>query len=233
MILDGVIIDSEPLHEEAFRQTSLHLGRDLTQEEVASLKGTVEEIGAAKLLEYNPAATLSVPQVMEYHNNLFKAMFDQMMLIPGSRKFIQKAHKKGFKLGLTTSALQENQQRIFEMFNLSPFFSTIITGQDIINGKPHPEPYLNTAEKLGVAPANALVIEDSVNDVRSGKAAGCWVIAITTSFPRERLTELQADYVVDSFAELERLGAAWFSLATSRNVYNIRHRSGKPYNAFV
>jgi pseudouridine 5'-phosphatase len=69
--LDGVIIDSEPLHEKAFRQTSLHLGRDLTQEEVASLKGTVEEIGAAKLLEYNPAATLSVPQVMEYHNNLF------------------------------------------------------------------------------------------------------------------------------------------------------------------
>ena len=48
-------------------------------------------------------------------------------------------------------------------------------------------------------------IEDSVNGVRSGKAAGCRVIAITTSFPREHLMELQADYVVDSFAELERL----------------------------
>jgi len=203
--LDGVIIDSEPLHEKAFRQTSLHLGRDLTQEEVASLRGTVDEIGAAKLLEYNPAATLSVPQVIEYYNNLFKAMFDQISLIPGSREFIQKAHKKGFKLGLTTSALQENQQRIFEMFNLRPFFSTIITSRDIINGKPHPEPYLKTAEKLGVVPANALVIEDSVNGVRSGKAAGCRVIAITTSFPRECLMELQADYVVGSFVELERL----------------------------
>jgi beta-phosphoglucomutase-like phosphatase (HAD superfamily) len=64
---------------------------------------------------------------------------------------------------------------------------------------------LKSAEKLGVAPANALVIEDSANGVRSGKAAGCRVIAITTSFPRERLMELQADYVVDSFAELERL----------------------------
>ena len=203
--LDGVIIDSEPLHEKAFRQTSLHLGRDLTQEEVASLKGTVEEIGAAKLLEYNPAATHSIPQVMEYHNTLYKAMFDQMRLIPGSREFIQKAHRKGFKLGLTTSALRENQQRVFEMFNLRPFFSTITTGEDIINGKPHPDPYLKTAEKLGVAPANALVIEDSLNGVRSGKAAGCRVIAITTSFPRERLMELQADYVVDCFAELERL----------------------------
>ena len=142
---------------------------------------------------------------MEYYNNLFKAMFDQMRLVPGCLDFIQKAHKRGFKLGLTTSALQENQQRTFEMFNLWPFFSTIITGEDIINGKPHPEPYLKTAEKLGVAPANALVIEDSLNGVRSGKAAGCRVIAITTSFPRERLMELQADYVVDSFAELERL----------------------------
>ena len=203
--LDGVIIDSEPLHEKAFRQTSLHLGRDLTQEEVAALKGTVDEIGAAKLLEYNPGATLTVSQVMEYNNDIYKAMFDQIRLVPGSREFIQKAHKKGFKLGLTTSALRENQQRVFEMFNLRPFFSTIITGRDIINGKPHPEPYLKTAEKLGVAPANALVIEDSMNGVRSAKAAGCRVIAITTSFPRERLVELQADYVVDSFAELERL----------------------------
>src|SRR5215831_10534626 len=203
--LDGVIVDSEPLHEKAFRQTSVHLGRDLTPEEVASFRGTVDEIGAAKLLEYNPAATLSVPQVMEYYNNLFKAMFDQMRLISGSLDFIQKAHKKGFKLGLTTSALQENQQRSFEMFNLWPFFSAIITGQDITNGKPHPEPYLKTAEKLDVAPTNALVMEDSVNGVRSGKAAGCRVIAITTTFPREHLMELQADYVVDSFAELERL----------------------------
>ena len=48
----------------------------------------------------------------------------------------------------------------------------IISGEDITNGKPHPEPYLKTAEKLGVVPANALVIEDSVNGVRSGKAAG-------------------------------------------------------------
>jgi beta-phosphoglucomutase-like phosphatase (HAD superfamily) len=53
--LDGVIIDSEPLHEKAFRQTSLHLGRDLTQEEVASLKGTVEDTFTAifqKSIEY-------------------------------------------------------------------------------------------------------------------------------------------------------------------------------------
>ena len=96
-------------------------------------------------------------------------MFDQMKLIPRSRELIPKAHRKGFKLELTTSALRENQQRVFEMFNLWPFFSTIITGEDIINGKPHPEPYLKTADKLGVAPANSLVIEDSVNGVRSEK----------------------------------------------------------------
>ena len=91
------------------------------------------------------------------------------------------------------------------MFNLRPFSSTIITAEDIVHGKPRQKPYLKTAEKLGVVPADALIIEDSVNGVRSGKAAGCPVIAITTSFPRERLVEFQADYVVDSFAELERL----------------------------
>jgi beta-phosphoglucomutase-like phosphatase (HAD superfamily) len=125
------------------------LGRDPTQEDVASFKGAVSEIAAAKLLEYNPAATLSVPQVLEYQNNIYKAMFNQMRLIPGSREFIQKARKQGLKLGLTTSALRIDQQRVFEMFDLWPFFSTIITGQDILNGKPHPEPYWKTAERLG------------------------------------------------------------------------------------
>jgi beta-phosphoglucomutase-like phosphatase (HAD superfamily) len=91
------------------------------------------------------------------------------------------------------------------MFGLWPFFSAIVTSHDIVHGKPHPEPYLKTAEKLGVAPANALVIEDSVQGVRSGKAAGCRVAAITTSFPRERLLEVEADYVVDSYAELSEL----------------------------
>jgi HAD superfamily hydrolase (TIGR01509 family) len=203
--LDGVIIDSEPLHEQAIQRTSIHLGRALTDEEIASFKGAVEEVGAAKLLEYNPAATWSVPEVLEYRNNLYKELFNQMTLIPGSREFIQKAHEKGLKLGLTTSALLENQRRAFDMFDLWPFFSTIVTGQDIVHGKPHPEPYLKTAEKLGVAPANALVIEDSVHGVRSGKAAGCRVAAITTSFPRERLLEVEADYVVDSYAELNSL----------------------------
>jgi HAD superfamily hydrolase (TIGR01509 family) len=203
--LDGVIVDSEPLHEQAIQRTSIHLGRALTDEEIASFKGAVEEVGAAKLLEYNPAAIWSIPDVLEYRNNLYKELFDQMTLIPGAREFIQKAHEKGLKLGLTTSALLENQQRAFEMFDLWPFFSTIVTGQDIVHGKPHPEPYLKTAEKLGVAPANALVIEDSVHGVRSGKAAGCRVAAITTSFPRERLLEVEADYVVDSYAELNSL----------------------------
>jgi hypothetical protein len=57
------------------------------------LRRAIDEIGAVKLLEYNPAATLSVPQVIEYYNNVFKAMFDQMNLIRGSREFIQKAYK--------------------------------------------------------------------------------------------------------------------------------------------
>lgn len=77
-----------------------------------------------------------------------------------------------------------------------------MTGEDITRGKPDPEPYLLTASKLGLAPGDCVVIEDSLNGVRSGKTAVCKVIAITTTFPRPALAELQPDLIIDRFSEL-------------------------------
>jgi beta-phosphoglucomutase-like phosphatase (HAD superfamily) len=81
----------------------------------------------------------------------------------------------------------------------------LITGKDVVNGKPHPEPYLKAAERLGLLPQVCMVIEDSDNGIKSAKAAGCLAVGITTSFAKERLMQAGADYVVDSFSELASL----------------------------
>ncbi|MDB6079354.1 MAG: putative haloacid dehalogenase-like hydrolase, partial [Akkermansiaceae bacterium] len=73
---------------------------------------------------------------------------------------------------------------------------------DVTRGKPDPEPYLLTAAKLGLDPAECVVIEDSVNGVKSGLAAGCRVIAITGSFPRSVLEALGPDAVIDGYGEV-------------------------------
>ena len=204
--LDGVIIDSEPLHERAIQLTSQHLGgRELTPTELLSIKGTIEEFGATILLGYHPGATLTVPEVIAYRNEIFGGIFDEIELIPGAREFIEKARAAGLRLAVTTSALPVNQRRAFAKFALASLFETVVNGDDITRGKPDPEPYLLTARRLGVQPADALVIEDSVNGVLSGKAAGCRVAGLTTSFPAERLRAAGADDVVTTYAELGKL----------------------------
>lgn len=78
-----------------------------------------------------------------------------------------------------------------------------VTGSDIVNGKPHPEPYLKGAAKLGVAPADCVVVEDVPAGIQAGKAAGCKVIAFrTTSSDENELRRAGADWVLDDCTQI-------------------------------
>ena len=77
----------------------------------------------------------------------------------------------------------------------------VITGSDVKNKKPDPEIFLKAAEAAGIAPANALVIEDAVSGVQAAKAAGMACIGVTTSFSRKILFDAGADYVIDKLYE--------------------------------
>jgi sugar-phosphatase len=76
----------------------------------------------------------------------------------------------------------------------------MITGNDVINGKPHPEPWLKGASLLGFAPEDCIVFEDTAAGIESGHAAGMRVIALTTTYPAEALRE--ADCIVRSLADI-------------------------------
>ena len=77
-------------------------------------------------------------------------------------------------------------------------FQAIISGLDITHKKPSPDIFLKAAERIGVPPANCLVIEDAISGVEAGKAAGAKVLALTTSFSKEELS--QADWITDTLA---------------------------------
>lgn len=78
----------------------------------------------------------------------------------------------------------------------------IITATDIVNGKPHPEPYLKAAALLGVPSSECVVIEDATAGVRAGKAAGARVIAVRTTSSDEQLRAAGADFIVDDCADI-------------------------------
>ncbi len=88
--------------------------------------------------------------------------------------------------------------------------TVIVTFDDVSNGKPHPEPFLTGAARLGIDPARCLVIEDAPAGIAAARAAGCATLAVTTTSPRE---ELDADLVVDSLAQV--------SIVSGPNGYSI------------
>ena len=78
----------------------------------------------------------------------------------------------------------------------------LVTANEVLHGKPDPEPYLKGAEVLGIAPSECLVIEDAPAGIRAGKAAGARVLALRTTATDEELREAGADWIVDNCAEL-------------------------------
>lgn len=206
--MDGVLIDSEPLHEQSIIALSAELGEPITSKEILdSFKGSPEFMMARRLQEIYPASGFGQEHMIKRKGDIYADMSSQVPLLPGILDFLRLAKTRGLRIALTTSANRFTQELSFRSHGLSPWFEVIVTGEDITRGKPDPEPYLLTASKLGLSPADCVVIEDSLNGVRSGKAAGCKVIAITTTFPRVALAELQPDLIIDHFSELMHLPA--------------------------
>ena len=198
--MDGVLIDSEPVHATCISTLGEEMGgRPLEQKELLSFKGVPDRQVAAGLMRLFPDSDREAPAVMKRAFDLYVERFAQVRLILGAREFVLAAGEAGLRLAVATSAAPGMQQMAFDAFHLNGLFETVVTGDDVKRGKPDPEPYLLAAERLGVNPAECLVIEDSINGVKSGKAAGCRVVGLTTSFPKEILLAAGADAVVDEY----------------------------------
>jgi beta-phosphoglucomutase len=202
--MDGVLINSEPLHEFTLLELSGQFGRRFENEsELQQFKGLPEVSIAILLKEIFPAVTLENHEITRLRLEQLLANFHVVEMIEGALEFLKRCKTAGFRLGLTTSAAPTIQQRAFEKFGLSKYFDAVVTGEDIKRGKPDPEPYLLTAARLGQSASSCMVIEDAVSGVISGKAAGCFVVGITTSFPANDLAAAGADLVLASFRDLE------------------------------
>ncbi len=119
--------------------------------------------------------------------------------ITAFKELIRRLHTT-YILALTTSSTNNEVETVMTQLEVGGLFRTIVTAEDVKNGKPDPEPYMLTAEKLGVDCANCLVIEDSENGVRSTKSAGMKCIAITNSEHPDKLH--LADQIISQYSEI-------------------------------
>jgi HAD superfamily hydrolase (TIGR01509 family) len=125
----------------------------------------------------------------------------KLRALPGVHDFIQQCQNKGLKMAIASSADQVkiliNLREIGLDANL---FQAIVNGQDVERKKPFPDIYILAAKKLGLNPADCLVVEDAVSGVSAAMSAGAKCLALTTSFPAERLTE--ADWICKDLSDI-------------------------------
>lgn len=197
--LDGVIVNSEPLHLLATRLALALIGRSLTEEEYYRryVAFTDRELFSAFLGAGDPDIDRLVQEKQRIYRELAK---EGVKAYPETVAFIVKAWG-AFPLALTTGSTREEAEGALRALGLRDAFQVVVSCEDYRRGKPHPEPYLLTARFLQLPPKLCLVIEDTAEGIRAAKAAGMSCLALTSTHPRERLSE--ADLILDNLGGLD------------------------------
>ncbi|QQY80324.1 HAD superfamily hydrolase (TIGR01509 family)/HAD superfamily hydrolase (TIGR01549 family) [Keratinibaculum paraultunense] len=199
--MDGVIIDSEPLHCKLEREILKELGGKITEEEHNAFIGTTD-YHMWSILKEKFNIKKPVDEIIQMKKERFIKNIHMLNLVDNVEEFIEKLHKKGYPMGLASSNNRKIVNLIVNKFKLDKYFNVIISGEDVSKGKPHPEIFLKTAEKMGVEPHNCLVIEDAKNGVIAAKAAGMKCIGFKNPNSGEQDLS-QADLIISSYDELD------------------------------
>jgi HAD superfamily hydrolase (TIGR01509 family) len=130
--------------------------------------------------------------------------------IAGLIELLREAKKAGIKCAIGSSGCRENVEMIIEGLGIADLIDVSISGSDVTHGKPHPEIFIKAYEDLGLKAEGCVVVEDAVNGIVAGVAAGCKCIAVTTTSSAETLTEAGAsmcfaDYSTVTIEMLKRL----------------------------
>jgi beta-phosphoglucomutase len=202
--MDGVIVDTEPVHHYAYHQHFKHLNIDVTEEMYASFTGNSTKNVYQRLKETFEILD-EVEDLVQKKRSLFNDAFDEkedLDLLPGVRELIVNLHSNGIQLILASSASKVTIERVFKRFGLHQYFTHIVSGEDFPKSKPHPAIFEHAAS-LSVAPKEqCIVIEDSTNGIKAAKAAGIYCVGYISE--NSRLQELaEAEMVVNHFSQLD------------------------------
>lgn len=180
--MDGTLIDSEPIWFETEIAILAEYGYELGREHWVNVLGQPNDVAVHYLLEVS-GVPLSPRQL---NRRIEDAMAERLgagvELVAGAKELFTELDAAGVPAALVTASSRQIVEAALGSIGADRFRLTV-SGDDVRFGKPHPEPYLTAAERLGADPARCAVIEDSPNGSRSGAAAGCRVVAIPHAAP--------------------------------------------------
>jgi HAD superfamily hydrolase (TIGR01509 family) len=199
---DGVVVNSEPLYEKAERKLFNEFDIKVPDEDWKYFKG-ISEGKFYKTISEKYRIDLPIDKLIKRGRDLLLQEFTNGLdYIPGYLDFIKEV-KKVYKTGLVTSSPSVVLNWIFEHTKIDNHFEYVVSSDNTEKCKPDPEPYLEIARRLRVAPQNMVIIEDSINGVKSAIAAGGITIGLTTSLSKEDLKD--SNFTAESYNEIKQI----------------------------
>lgn len=212
--MDGVIVDTEPVHRYAYYKQFSELDIEVSEEMYTSFTGFSTRNTFQALKGFFPAIEFGVEELIQRKRSIFNDAFDtkeDLYLLEGVEDLIKDLYANGIQLILASSASKVTIDRVFTRFNLHQYFSAIVSGEDFPQSKPNPAIFEHAAS-LSIAPKeNCIIIEDSTNGVKAAKGAGIFCIGYRSQNSKgQNLSE--ASLVVDHFNELNALKISQLSV---------------------
>jgi beta-phosphoglucomutase len=191
--MDGVIIDSNPLHRQAWEAFNRRYGLETTEEMHESMYGKrnddiVRNFFGTELPDEEVVARGAAKEVL--YREMAKGRLEEM-LVPGLKAFLNEF--RDTPMGLASNGEPTNVEFIVENAGLRPYLRAVVDGHQVVNPKPDPEIFLRVAGILQIPPANCIVFEDSLAGVQAGLSAGMRVVGLLTTHDNLPGTSISVD----------------------------------------
>jgi len=198
---DGVVIDSSAQHEKSWELLAREIDKPLPDDHFVRGFGMKNQLIIPNVLGWTDDAD-EIEQYSLRKEQLYRDIIADEGIRPldGVLELLEMLEQRGVPCSVASSTHRENIETVFAAIGLGHFFDAVVTAEDVDRGKPHPEVFLKTAEKINRPAARCIVFEDAHVGIEAGLAAGCRVVAVATTNPLADLG--RAQLAVDSLNEI-------------------------------
>ncbi len=202
--MDGVLIDSEPVHMEAFRRMLHELSIEFDRDYYLQFIGSTTNHMWDKLMK-DYGLKLTKDELMEMSDRNVREINGEAgyPVIPYVTKLIENISRAGIKLAVASSSGIERIKDTLSKMQVGQFFDVIVSGNQVKNPKPAPDTFLKAAELLMVAPSECIVVEDSLNGMKAAKNAGMVCVMYEGGNSLPKVDTSYADYIIQGYEEVD------------------------------
>ena len=176
--MDGLMFNTEDVYTECGRRVLGRRGLEFTAELKAAMMGMPSRAAFELMIDWHALDDTPDALMAESSSVFLEILANIIQPMPGLMELLNWLEARGVPKAIATSTGWELARPCLEPFGLLERFAFVLTGDQVEQGKPHPEIYLTAAERLGVPPGETLVLEDSANGCRSAAAAGAFTVAV-------------------------------------------------------